>query len=90
MRRSKVENYLTLLAIRQAGTRRNLIILGGIFYFSLIAMVILGLLNQISGRSLYLTAAMVVVFFIGYITTLVKLEIIRASIESLNNIMEIE
>jgi len=86
----KTKNYLALLAIRQAGTKRNSIIVGGIFYISLIATLVLGLLDQISGRSLYLTAGLVSVFFVGYIITRIKLEIILASIELLNNIIEIE
>jgi len=90
MNHSKMKNYLALLAVRQAGTKRNSFILGGIFFLSLIATVVLGLLDQISGRSLYLTAGLVAVFFFGYIVMRIKLEIIIASIELLNNIMDIE
>lgn len=87
---SKTENYLALLAIRQAGTKRNSIILGGIFFISLTAVVILGLLDQITVRSLYVTAPLVVIFGLGYITTRIKFEIILSSIELLNNIIKNE
>lgn len=90
MDHSKTENYLALLAIRQVGTKRNSIFLGGIFFISLTAVVILGLLDQITVRSLYVTAPLVVIFGLGYITTRIKFEIILSSIELLNNIMEIE
>jgi len=90
MDHSKIGNYLALLAFRQTGVKRNLIISGGIFFISLTTLVILGLLDKVAGRSLYLSTALVVIFFISFIASQIKLEIILASIELLNNIREME
>jgi 4-hydroxybenzoate polyprenyltransferase len=56
------ENYLALLTIRRTAGRRDTTILGGIFAASFIATIALGMLNQLSGRSLYLITALVVIF----------------------------
>ncbi len=83
---NKLENYLTLLSIRQAGRRRDTIITGGIFLISFVSMIALGLIDKISGRSLYLVSALVVVFGISYLMTWIKLEIIKGMIELIGNI----
>jgi len=83
---NKLENYLTLLSIRRAGRRRDTIIAGGIFLLSFISLIALGLLDRLSGRSLYLVSALVVVFGIGYLMAWIKLEIVKGTIELIGNI----
>jgi hypothetical protein len=81
MTSSELENYLTLLNIRRIAGRRDTLIMGGIFFLSLAAIVVFGLLNQLSGKSVYITTALTVVFGIGYLTTWAKLEITKGMIE---------
>jgi len=90
MTSSELENYLTLLTIRRAGKRRDTYIAGGIFWVSFAAMIAFGMLDRLTGRSLYLTAAMTVVFGIGYLTIWVKLEIIKGAIELIENLLRME
>jgi hypothetical protein len=66
---NRLENYLALLAIRRTSGRRDTTILGGTFAVSFIATIALGLLNQLSGRSLYLVTALVVIFGLASFTS---------------------
>ena len=81
MTSSELENYLSLLNIRRTAERRDALITGGAFFLSLAAMVVFGLLDQISGKSVYLITAMMIAFGLGYLTTWTKLEITKALIE---------
>lgn len=83
----KLENYVALLAVRQAARQRDIAIIGGIFIVSLMSMVALGMLDQLSGRALYLVAAIVIVFGFAYISTWVRLEIIKGSMELIDNLL---
>ena len=65
MSSSELNNYSTLLKIRRSAGRRDVTILGGIFIVFFVAMIALGMLGQLTGRSLYLVAAMVAVFGFG-------------------------
>ena len=84
---NKLENYLTLLTIRRAARRRDMVVAGGIFLISLISMIALGMLDRLTGRSFYLVAAMVVVFGFNYLMTWMKFEIIKGSIELIDNLL---
>ena len=55
---NKLENYLTLLTIRRAARRRDMVVAGGIFLISFISMIALGMLDRLTGRSFYLVAAL--------------------------------
>jgi hypothetical protein len=90
MTSNELENYLTLLTIRRAGKRRDTLIAGGIFLVSFLSMIALGMLDRLTGRSLYLTTAMTVAFGIAYLTTWVRLEIIKGSIELIENLLRME
>jgi hypothetical protein len=46
-----------------------------------------GMLDKLTGRSLYLVGMLVVVFGISYLTTWVKLEIINGSIQLIDNLL---
>lgn len=83
MASNELENYLALLTIRRAAGHRDTAILGGVFMLSVISMVVVGLLDGLSGRSVYIVAAMMIVFGIAYLMTWVKLEITKSLIELL-------
>lgn len=87
MTTNRLENYLALLAIRRTVGRRDTTILGGTFAVSFIATIALGMLNQLSGRSLYLVTALVVIFGLAYIMAWVKLQIINGSVELIENLL---
>ncbi len=86
MTTNRLENYLALLTIRRTTGRRDTTILGGTFAVSFIATIALGMLNQLSGRSLYLVTALVVIFGLAYLTAWVKFQIINGSIELIDNL----
>ncbi len=69
MASNELENYLALLTIRQAAERRDTVITGGIFFLSVASMVVLGLLYGLSGRSVYIIAATIIIFGFAYLTT---------------------
>jgi len=87
MNSNKLENCLALLIIRQAAGRRDTTILGGIFIVAFASTIALGMLDRLSARSLYLIAVMIVAFGFGYLTTWVKLEITKGSIELIKNLL---
>ena len=81
MASNELENYLALLTIRRAAGRRDTLITGGVFFLSLVSMVVIGLLYGLSGREVYIIAAMIIVFGIAYLMTWVKLEITKGLVE---------
>jgi hypothetical protein len=83
---SKLGNYKALLVIRRAARQRDTMITGGIFLVAFISTIVLGMLDKLTGRSLYLVTAMIVCFGLGFLATWVKLEIIKGSIELIDNL----
>lgn len=83
----KLENYKALLIIRRSAKQRDTIIIGAIFLISFIALIALGMLDRLTGRSLFFVAALVVCLGAGYLTTWVKQEILTGSIEMIDNLM---
>lgn len=77
------ENFSALLHIRRTAQQRDTLITGGAFFLSLVALVAFGLLDQLSGKSVYLIAALMTAFGLGYLTTWTKLEVTKALIELL-------
>jgi len=84
---TKVENYLELLKIRQTAEKRKVNILGGIFIISFVLLIALGMLEKLNGRSLFLVTSMIVPFGFAFISTWVRLEIIKGSIEMINTLL---
>ena len=84
---SKLEDYLTLLNIRKSGKRRDTIISGSVFLLTFIGTITLGMLDRLSGRSLLFVTAMVVIFGYSFLTTWVKHEVIKGSIELIENLL---
>ena len=84
---NKLENYLALLTIRRAAKRRDTFIAGGVFLILFMTMIALGMLDRISGRSLYLVTAMVIGFGFAFLASWVKLEIVKGSIGLIDNLL---
>ena len=82
---SKLEIYRSLLLIRQKARRRDLFLIGGLFLVSFIATLAIGMLDQL-GRSVYLITGIVVAFGFSCLFTWVKLEVIKGTIEVIENL----
>jgi hypothetical protein len=82
----RIQNYLSLLEIRQRSRRWNVTFLGGIFIISILVTLALGLINGLSGRSVYLITGVDIALGLSFIVAWVRLEIVRNSIELLNNL----
>ncbi len=83
---AQINNYSSLLKIRLSAFRRNTMITGGVFLVSVFATLVIGLLTGLSGRSVYLIIAMNLAFGLGFITSWVRLEVIKGSIELIDNL----
>ena len=82
----RIQNYLSLLEIRQKSRRWNVTFLGGIFIISVLATLALGLVTGLSGRSVYLITGVDIALGLSFIEAWVRLEIVRSSIDLLNNL----
>jgi len=82
----RIQDHLSILEIRQKSRRWNVMILGGIFIISLLATFAVGLVTGLGDRSVYLIAGANLVFGLSFLMAWVRLEIVRNSIELLNNL----
>ena len=82
----RIQNYLSLLEIRQKSRRWNVSILGGVFIVLILATLAIGLVTGLSGRSVYLITGVDVVLGLGFMAAWVRLEIVRSAIDLLNNL----
>lgn len=88
MNLQRTENYLSLLLIRKIARQRDSLIIGGVFWTSFIAMIFLSLIEQISGKPQIIVGALVVVFGFSYLMVWVRLELIRNTIDLIENTQE--
>ena len=82
----RIHNYLSLLEIRQKTRQRNVTIIGGVFILSILFTLALGLIGELSGRSVYLIVGIDIAFGVAFLQAWVKLEIVQSSIDLLNNL----
>lgn len=82
----RIQNYLSLLEIRQESRHWNVIFLGGIFIAVILATLAFGLVTGLSGRSVYLIIGVDIVLGLSFLMAWIRLEIVRSSIEMLNNL----
>ena len=82
----RIRNYLSLLEIRRKSSRWNVTLLGGIFIVVLLSTLALGLIQGLEGRSAYLITGVDIALGLSFIAAWVRLEIVRSSIELLNNL----
>lgn len=78
MNLSDLQDYADLLEIRHKAARRNSILSGAIFILTLGAFLTLGMLGRLTALEIYLTAAMLVVFGLAFISALIKLDCVSA------------
>ena len=90
MKSEKLKNYLALLKIRQAARRRDTWISGGVFFIFFALLMVFLMLNRLSGNSLYLILFLQVCFAFAYLTSWVRLEILKGTIELINNLPQQE
>jgi len=83
---NRIQSHLSLLKIRQKSKQWNVTFLGGIFVVSILATLAFGLVTGLSGRSVYLITGIDIVLGLGILMAWVRLEIVRSSIELLNNL----
>lgn len=81
-------NYLTLLKIRREVYLRNLYIEGGLFLFSLLATLAMGLVTEWNVRSFYLMGTFNVLLLVGFLMAWVKLEIVKGNTDLMNNLRD--
>jgi hypothetical protein len=82
----RIQNYLSILEIRQKSRRWTVTILGGTFIISTLAILAVGLVTGLGDRSVYLTVGVDIVFGLSFLMAWVRLEIVRNSIELLSNL----
>jgi len=87
MASGKLEDYLTLVTIRQTAKRRDTLIAGGVFLISLMATITLGMLDRINMKSFFLVSVMLMGFGFAFLASWIKLEIIKGSIELIDNLL---
>ena len=77
-------SYLAILEIRQSAYRRNIYIEGGLFVFSLLATLAMGLLTEWNVRSFYLMFNFNVLLMVGFLQAWTRYQIIKGNIELLD------
>ncbi len=82
----QISQYLELLSIRRAALNRDSVIAGIAFVVFITATLTAGLLLDLSGRMIYLIAALDTFFGIIYLVAWVRLEIVKESIALLQTI----
>ena len=87
MSSTKIENYLALLKLRQTAAKQRVNILGGVFIVSFVLLIAFGLLDKLDGRSSFLVTAMMVPCGFAVIAAWMKVEIIKGSIDMVNNLL---
>lgn len=82
----RIQNYLSILEIRQRSRRWNVIVSGGVFVVILLATLSVGLVSGLGDRSVYMIAGVDIVLGLVFIMAWVRLEIVRGAIDLLNNL----
>ena len=83
----RVKNYLELMKIRRTAEKRNVNILGSFFVIFFVFLIAFGMLGRLNDRSLFLVTAIIVPIGFACFSTWVKLEIIKGSIELIENFL---
>ena len=83
----RLNNYLVLLKIRQKAYYRNMLFAGGLFLFAILATTGTLLLTEWNSRSVYLMALFDILFTVSFVMAWARLEITKAHIELVNNLL---
>ena len=82
MEKSKISSYTKLLEIRLKAYRRNVTIVGAVFFISLFAFFTRGMLELINNqREIFLGGLMLVFFGMSFIATFVRYEIVKNTVD---------
>ena len=73
-----IKSYLDLLEIRRRAARRNMLVIGTVFILSLLAFFTLGMIGRIEGLELFVISSILIAFAIGFISSLIRFETIKA------------
>jgi len=84
----RYSNYLALLKIRQSARKRDATFVGVIFFISILAMTMIGLVSGLGNREVYLVALLNIIFGINFAIAWARLEVIKGNIELLNNLRD--
>ena len=82
----RIQSYMSLLETRRKYAYRTVILLGGVFFLSILATLAYGLVAGLSGRTVYLVIGMNIAFGISFLMAWVRLEIVQSSIVLLTNL----
>jgi hypothetical protein len=77
MNASRLQAYADLLEARHNAAHRNRALSGTIFILALAAFITLGMLGELGALETYLTATVVIVFALTFISSHIKLETIK-------------
>ena len=80
MKENSRKSYLEILEIRRSAARRNMLLIGTIFFLSLLAFFTFGILGHLESRELYLITPILVAFALGFITSQINYETTKAVI----------
>ncbi len=83
---NRLDAYLTLLEIRKKAYYRNVIIVGGLLFFALLATTGTVLLTDWNERSIWLMGVFDVLFTISFLTTWARYEITNENIDLVKNL----
>jgi hypothetical protein len=81
-------NYLTLLKIRHSARKRDAIFTGIVFLLSILGTAMIGLVNGLGSREVYLVVLLNICFGISFVFAWARLEIINANIDLVSNIQD--
>ena len=77
----RLEEYASLLRIRQKAYRRDSWLAGGVFFLSLVGVFFYGALNSFFSESLFVVLPVVVALGAGYAGMVARLYAVNASLE---------
>jgi Zn-dependent protease with chaperone function len=77
----QLAQYTSLLRIRQTARRRDARIIGSVFLMSVLAFVALGLLGDVSGRTVYLLIGILIAFGVSFLMAWIRLKIVTSNLE---------
>ena len=78
MSKMAIKSYLELLEIRHRAVRRNMLVIGTVFIISLVAFFTLGMIGRMEGLEIFVISPILVSFALGFLSSLIRLEIIKA------------
>lgn len=82
MAKSKISSYSKLLEIRLKAYRRNVTIVGAVFFISLFAFFTQGMLELINNqREIFLSGLLLIFFGMSFIATFVRYEIAKNAVD---------